>query len=116
MAFCMKCQKEVALLTIICPHCGHDFLDSEAPNPPARSGWEYSSLADVLLLVGAVASGLAACVLAMMLIGESVMALSYPMQWGEFAWPFAQQCVGFCLCLANMIVFLRVANLSRERR
>ena len=39
-----------------CPHCGYDW--STQQQSPGGAGWEYSALADIALMVAAVASGL----------------------------------------------------------
>jgi|GEM_PF-1560529 len=114
MAFCMQCKEEIPALTIVCPHCGYDFLDRETPSP--QRGWEYSGAADMMLLVGAVASALAAAVLGLITVVTFVTTIFNPVSLWNSVWQFLTGLVGFCLSLANLIVFLRVANLSRDKQ
>ena len=114
MAYCMQCKAEIPILTVVCPHCGYDFLDRETP--PPQQGWEYSGAADMLLLVGAVASALAAvgsAGLTLMMLGKMLLD---PNPFLESLWQLVLSLLGFCLCMANWIVFQRVANLSRDKR
>lgn len=108
MAFCMKCSQEVPDLTIICPHCHHDFLGMQNAKP---EGWEYSSFADLVLLTGAIVSALASIVLGIATIVMGFLWLGNINHWQE---PI-QAGLGCSLALANLVVFLRVANLSRDR-
>ena len=114
MAFCTQCKQEVPILTVVCPHCGYDFLDREPPTP--EQGWEYSEAADMMLLVGAVASALAAVGSAVLTLMMLMKMLLDPNPFIESLWQLGLSLLGFCLCLANWIVFLRVANLSRDKR
>ena len=109
MAFCMKCGQEVPDLTIECPHCGHDFL--RPPKTDTPGGWEYSTLADLALLMGAVASGLGAfgCVYLICLY-----VFFAPVRWSDL-WPFLiAGAICFCVCSALLVVFLRVGNLRHR--
>ena len=109
MAFCMKCGQEVPDLTIECPHCGHDFL--RPPKTGNPGGWEYSTLADMALLAGAVASGLGAFGCAYLICLYVCFA---PVPWSDL-WPFLiAGTIGFINCLALLVVFLRVGNLERH--
>ncbi len=112
MAFCMRCSREVPDLTVICPHCNHDFL-GEAP---IQKGWEYSPTADVLLLVGAAASVIVALLLLVMIVGVLSMAVHGPSRWTELLSNVGGLGLGLCSCLANIVVFMRVANLSRDKQ
>ena len=114
MAYCMQCKEEIPILTVKCPHCGYDFLDRETP--AAEQRWEYSEAADMLLLVGAVASALTAvgtAVLTLMMLGKMLLD---PNPFIESLWQLVLSLLGFCLCMANWSVFQRVANLSRDKR
>lgn len=114
MAYCMNCKEEVPALTIVCPHCGYDFLDRETPTP--QSGWEYSGAADLLLLTGAFASALASVGLGLATLLLLATMILKPASLPESLRQFLSCLLGFCLCMANLIVFLRVANLSRDKR
>lgn len=61
MNLCPHCHQELPLLAITCPHCQHDLLPPTAA--PTEAGWEYSGLADLVLMAGAFVTGLAAIVL-----------------------------------------------------
>ncbi len=113
MAFCMKCGREVPDLTIECPHCGHDFL--RPPQTDTPSGWEYSGLADVVLIVGAVASGMSAVILSLLLLAAIVPVFLHPVPWPSHLQMMGLLCLGACLSLAHCIVFVRVSNLRQSR-
>jgi hypothetical protein len=109
MAFCLKCGQEVPDLTIECSHCGHDFLESQQAN--SSGGWEYSTWADLVLLVGAVASGLGAFGCAYLMCLYMFFA---PGHWSDL-WQFLLAgAIGCCICTALLVVFLRVGNLGRR--
>ncbi len=112
MAFCLKCRQEVPDLTIVCPHCQHDFLGKPVENP---EGWEYSSIADLALLAGAIVSGLATIVLGLATVVMIFLLLGNLSRWQEPLWNVIQAGIGCCLALAHLVVFLRVADLSRDR-
>ena len=56
MAFCPKCQGEIAANEVKCPKCGYDF-PSPAP-PDERQGLAYSTFAEICLVIGAVLAAL----------------------------------------------------------
>ncbi len=94
--------------TIECPHCGHDFLGAPKTDTP---DWEYSLLADLALLMGAVASGLGAFGCAYLMCLYAFIA---PIRWSDL-WPFLiAGAIGFCVCSALLVVFLRVGNLGHR--
>jgi ribosomal protein L40E len=113
MAFCMKCGQEVPDLTIECPHCGQDFLRPPKTNHP--EGWEYSGLADIVLMVGAAASGLSAVILSCLLLGAVIPRFIHPVPWPSHLQTVGGLCLGVCLSMAHLVVFLRVSNLSHNR-
>ena len=113
MAFCMQCSREVPDLTIECPHCGHDFLGLPKTGNPG--GWEYSGLADIVLLMGAAASGLASVFLSFVLLGSVIGLLGNLNRWQSHLLIVGQLSLGLCMAMANLVVFLRVANLSQSR-
>ena len=113
MAFCMKCSQEVLDLTIVCPHCGHDFLGD--PNSDLDRGWEYSGVADIVLLIGAAASGLVSAILCFVWLGAVVGLLGELHRWQTHLQTVAMLSLALCMAMANLVVFLRVANLSQSR-
>jgi hypothetical protein len=114
MAFCMQCKEKVPALTIVCPHCGHDFLDRETPAP--EQGWEYSEAANVMLLIGFVVSAIASLIMALMTLAMLVALFISYQNVKETLWQLVCSAFGTCMCLANMIVFSRVANLSHNKK
>ena len=112
MAFCMKCSQAVPDLTIVCPYCNHDFMGTQDAN---LEGWEYSGFADIVLLVGAIVSVLVSVVLGLATIVMVFLLLGNLSLWQETLWNVVQAGIGCCLALANLVVFLRVADLSRDR-
>ncbi len=109
MAFCIKCGQAVPDLTIECPHCGHDCL--KPPKANSSGGWEYSPLADLALLLGAVASGLGAFGCAYLIC---LYAFFAPGRWSDLGPFLLAGTNGFCLCAALLVVFLRVGNLGHR--
>ena len=112
MAICMHCKEEIPAFTIVCPHCDYDFLDKKTPKP--EQGIEYSWAADMALMVGAIVSALGA-----VLLGIRGCALLAAFCFGNHQgtdelWDLVSSSLGCCLCLANLIVFVRVGNLRRD--
>jgi len=100
MAYCPKCAGVLDLGAVVCSHCGYDFPPG---NPNLRRGIVYSMLANIALFVGIVAAGFA-CLLAVITTisglfnAEWMTALVY----GPLA---------FFLCLAMLVVFVRVQRM-----
>ena len=112
MASCPKCSLEIPVLAVECPHCGHDLLP---PEKAVRTGWEYSRVADILLLVGTAASALGALFFAFMTVIFLFGLLGSYVEWSAAAVEtLVGSILGFSLCMANLIVFLRVANLGKD--
>jgi len=100
MAYCPKCAGVLDSGAVVCPHCGYDFPPG---SPDLRRGIADSLLADIALFVGMVAAGFA-CLVAVigsvsgLINAEWMTALVY----GPLA---------FFLCLAMLVVFVRVQRM-----
>jgi hypothetical protein len=109
MAYCTNCSREIPALSVQCSHCGHNFLPPEKPAPGA--GWEYSLLADCVLMAGAFASAMGA-------IACGYFACLYlcfsPHYRSDFWESFGFHSLGAVICLALLVVFLRVGNQGRN--
>ena len=57
MAFCPKCNEEIGVSETLCPHCGYDF--PATPQAPQRGGFLYTPLAELALVIGQLAAGVA---------------------------------------------------------
>jgi hypothetical protein len=94
------------VLGVVCPHCGYDFpppAPSEIDPATARTGIAYSAWAGIALAVGEFVAGLA-CICC--IISSVVNTLS-----GRFAEGLVRGPITFFLCLAMLVVFIRVRNL-----
>jgi hypothetical protein len=100
MAVCPKCHAVMGTLDTRCPSCGYDFPD-ESPRVP-RTGFAYSALADVSLIVGSLAAGLG-CMAALLYAIGAVAS-------GEYWAAFFTAPIAFFLCFANLVVFIRIQN------
>ena len=102
MATCPKCRGEMKTLELVCPHCGYDFPPSEPADTEGfrREGIEYSALADVALLISALAAAIG-CLASLWMIGVSLFATR---RWGD---AFLLYPLTFFLQLGMLVVFLR---------
>ncbi len=102
MATCPQCRGEMKTLDLVCPHCGYDFPPSEPSDPQGlrREGIEYSALADIALLISALAAALG-CVASLWMIAVSLFATQ---RWIDalVLYPLT-----FFLQLGMLVVFLR---------
>jgi len=94
-------------LDLVCPHCGYDFPPAEKPAAEKfrREGIEYSALADVALLISAIAAA-AGCVFSLWMIGVSLFATR------EWLRAFVVFPLSFFLQLGMLVVFLRAMRAS----
>jgi hypothetical protein len=99
MASCPKCGATMGQMDVVCPKCGYDF-----PDPPVvpRVGIAYSKLADLALMVGGVWAGLAS----LGFVASGVMALAD----ARYLEAFVVAPTGFFLCLAFLVVCIRIQN------
>jgi hypothetical protein len=98
--YCPRCKGEMAANATRCPHCGYDFPLGDAQDPVRRSGFAYSTLADVALLISMFAAAIGCIVAA---IGSIVSLLAGQLVNGLVVGPIA-----FFLQLGMLVVFLRV--------
>lgn len=107
MAICPECRGDMKTLDLVCPHCGYDFPPTEKPATEKfrREGIEYSPLADIALLVSALAAA-AGCVVSLFLMGVSLFATR---QWLH---AFVIFPLSFFLLLGMLVVFLRAMRAS----
>src|SRR4051812_24053878 len=91
MAYCPKCRSPLAPSELVCPNCGYDFPGLPRASDPAREGaessrfkdrFEYSRLADIALVISAIAAAVGCVVVVLLGIvslikGELLMALVY---------------------------------------
>jgi hypothetical protein len=83
----------------VCSHCGYEFPPHD---PDPRRGIAYSRLADMALFVGSLVAGLGS-------IG-AIFTTIFAIINGE--WLMAGQApIAFFLCLAMLVVFIRVQRL-----
>jgi hypothetical protein len=83
----------------VCPACGYDF-PSHLQNVSTPSGFEYSSLADLALVISTIAAVIGACGA---LLGAVVAILQGQLLQGLLLCPIA-----FFIQLGLVVVFLRV--------
>lgn len=102
MALCPECSSEMGQTEVVCPECGFDFPDE--PTRPNKSGLAHSPLADIALVVGGVAAGLASVA---SIFGGIVAAMH-----GDFWNGLVVAPISFFLCLAMLVVFVRIQELS----
>ncbi len=60
MAYCPECRGEMGPTEIVCPHCGHDFAETSIASIDQRTGFAYSPVADLALLMSTFVGGAAA--------------------------------------------------------
>jgi hypothetical protein len=94
---------------IECLHCGYDFHQADQPEytPLDRSQFAYSKLADVALVVSAIAAAIVCCV-------AIVAAVALLIQ-GEFIAVLVLCPIAFLLHLGQLVVFLRVREFRPDR-
>ena len=97
MAYCPKCNAEMAATEAVCPACGHDF-----PPESPRKGLTYSVWADIALMIG--------CVTAVFGCIGAVIAGVFAALAGEYLHAFVTAPVTFFHCLAMAVVFQRIQN------
>ena len=100
MAICPKCNATIGQTDVRCPECGYDFPDH--PRNVPRTGLAYSAIADIALIVGGIAAGVG-CIRAII---AAIVATMNQRWWDAF---FVAP-VSFFLCLAMLIVFIRIQN------
>ena len=100
MAFCPNCNATMGQADVRCPECGYDFPDM-SPKVP-KTGLAYSRLADIALIVGGIAAGMgcfgAVCATIISAINQA------------YSITFFYAPVSFFLCLAMLVVFIRIQN------
>lgn len=80
MAYCPKCKGEMLPTAIECTHCGYDFPSRNSDGRGSQSGFAYSPLADLALIVSMIAASIGACAAAQLqlwlacIMGNSSMA------------------------------------------
>lgn len=100
MAFCPECKGEMPGTAIACPHCGYDFPDTKSAAANARTGFAYSPLADLALVVSMVAAVLGA--------GAAAVATIVSLYYGAYFHGLIMGPIAFLLQLGMLVVFLRV--------
>lgn len=113
MSYCPKCSGTMNATDTVCPHCGYDF-----PMSPPKKGIEYSRLADVALMFGALAAGLL-CVIAFVEFASATLDLFFELARGKVSnaiWKggggVVLAALQFLLYFAVMVVFVRVRRIS----
>ena len=101
MEHCPECKGEMGQRDVVCPHCGYDF-QRELDAAHRRPGWAYSVWADTALMVGAVVATFAC-------IASACYSLAMVLQC-QFFQGLVQGPVGFLLCLAMLVVFVRIQD------
>ncbi len=100
MSICPKCDATIGQTDVRCSECGYDFPDN--PTNVPRTGLAYSAIADISLMVGGIAAGIG-CVLAIIAgIGATINQ-----EWWD---AFFVAPISFFLCLAMLVVFIRIQN------
>jgi hypothetical protein len=102
MANCPKCHAAMGAMDVRCPACGYDFPDE--PRDESRTGLAYSWLADIALIVGGVAAGFGC-------LGAVLSAVAALMN-QRYVEAFVYAPIVFFVCLANLVVFLRVQSIK----
>jgi len=97
VSFCPECNAAIAMTATSCTACGYSFPPPESAAEP--SDWEYSTFAELSLMVGAFCTIIASLVLAYKSLGEF---FARQVQNGMLS--FLQAIVSVALC----VVFLRV--------
>lgn len=100
MAYCPQCKGDMTATAIVCPHCGYDFPDTGETSKGPRTGFAYSPLADIALIVSMIAAVLGACGAALV----TIIALVH----GQFVYGLFVGPIAFLLQLGMLVVFLRV--------
>ena len=100
MAYCPKCQGEIAANEVKCAKCGYDFPPTVETDE--RQGLAYSTFAEICLVIGA---ALAAIFAILQLVG-SVVAVAH----GELYSGLVERPV---IAIASFIVFIAMEKLRR---
>jgi hypothetical protein len=100
MAYCPHCAGVLDSGAVVFPHCGYDFPPS---NPNPRRGIAYSFLANVALFIGTVAAGFG-CLAAVIAVVSGLMK-------GDLMTALIHGPLTFFICLAMLVVFVRVQRL-----
>lgn len=99
MAYCPECQGEIAANAVVCEHCGYDF----PPDLPApKTGFAYSRLADIALIISMIAA-LLGC-------GVAILAVIGGIATGDWFMAFVTAPIAFFIQLGVLVVFLRVQD------
>lgn len=101
MAYCPECKAEMSAMATQCPNCNHSF----PTHAPTRvDPFAYGKLANVALMFGMIAAALGCIVI---LIGAISAVLD-----SRFAEVIVGAPIAFLICLANLVVFMRVSDLK----
>jgi hypothetical protein len=100
MAYCPKCKGEMDSAALACPHCGYNFPDPSSAAAPRKTGFAYSPLADLALLVCMIAAVIGA--------GGAGFATIWAIWKGDFIIGFFWGPIATLLQLGMFVVFLRV--------
>jgi hypothetical protein len=100
MAFCPQCKAEMPKTAVVCPSCNYDFPAKDITAPDVPSGFAYSAIADIALMVGSVAAGFAAILAAYL----TLLKLLDGQWWGGLV----EGPLTVFVMLGILVVFLRV--------
>ncbi len=100
MANCPVCKGDMPTMAIERPHCGYDFPAVNLDEPRAGTGFAYSPLADLALIVRTIVSALG---VVFSILGAVVLLLNGQFFAALVIWPFV-----FLMQVGMLVVFLRV--------
>lgn len=99
MAYCPECKGEIAPTATVCGHCGYDFPPDQTAS---KSGFAYSFVADIALIISMIAAVLGC--------GVAMIVAVFSLFHADLMTGLVTAPIAFFLQLGMLVVFLRVQD------